>query len=82
MLRTQQRRQKPTTIPENHNNLRLDSRRRQCPTISGSHAALRINFADSRAILNIFDTKAIATLPGKIQPFILEHLFSLLLTVH
>jgi hypothetical protein len=59
MLRTQQRRQKPTTIPENHNNLRLDSRRRQCPTISGSHAALRINFADSRAILNIFDTKAI-----------------------
>jgi len=49
---------------------------RQCPTMSGSHAALRINFADSRAILNIFDTKASVTLPGKIQPFILEHLFS------
>ena len=31
----------------------------QCPPMSGSHAALRINFADSRAILNIFDTKAI-----------------------
>jgi two-component system, cell cycle response regulator DivK len=34
--------------------------------MSGSHAVLRINLADSCAILNIFDPKVIVILPGKL----------------